>query len=128
MAMKKVRLEICGAVYPLSVEGDTAYYEELGKALNDKMGALLESNDRLSVTAAAVLSALDYLDELRRSNDGADNLRNQLKSYLEDAQTAKATADSAARELGELKAQLEKSRFECERLRREVGYMRGQEQ
>lgn len=127
MAMKKVRLEICGTVYALSVEGEPAYYEELGKALNVKMGSMMEGNDRISVTAAAVLSALDYLDELHHSNDGADNLRNQLKGYLEDALAAKTTAENAARELAELRAQLEKSRLECERLRREVGYMRGQD-
>lgn len=125
--MKKVKLEICGAVYALSVEGEPAYYEELAKTLNEKMHDMLEASDRLSVTGAAVLSALDYLDELHRSNDGADNLRSQLKSYLENAMAAKGTADNAARELQELRAQLEKSQLECERLRREVGYMRGQD-
>ncbi len=115
--MKKVKLEICGAVYALSVEGEPAYYEELAKTLNEKMHGMLEASDRLSVTGAAVLSALDYLDELH----------SQLKSYLEDAMAAKGTADNAARELQELRAQLEKSQLECERLRREVGYMRGQD-
>lgn len=127
MAMQKVRLEIGGSVYVLSVDGDTAYYEELGRTLNDKIAGMLEANDRLSVTMAAVLSALDYLDELRHASDGADNLRNQLKSYLEDAMSAKETAENAARELQELRVQLEKSRMECDRLRREVGYMRGQD-
>lgn len=127
MAMQKVRLEIGGSVYALSVDGDAAYYEELGHTLNEKIQTMLEGNDRLSVTMAAVLSALDYLDELRRATEGADNLRNQLKSYLEDAMAAKDTAENAARELQELRVQLEKSRLECDRLRREVGYMRGQD-
>ncbi len=127
MSMKKVRLEIAGAMYALSVEGEPAYYEELGAALNEKMLGLMEANDRISVTGAAVLCALDYLDALNQSNDGADNLRNQLKGYLEDALTAKATAENAARELLELRSQLDKSRQECDRLRREVGYMRGQD-
>ena len=127
MAMNKVRLEICGGVYLLSVEGDPAYYEDLGKALDEKMHSMMDASDRITVTGAAVLSALDYLDELRRSNDGADNLRSQLKSYFEDAMSAKATAENAARELQELRLQLERSRMECDRLRREVGYMRGQD-
>ena len=127
MAMNKVRLEICGAVNLLSVDGEPAYYEELGKALDEKMHSMMNASDRITVTGAAVLSALDYLDELHRSNDGADNLRSQLKSYLEDALAAKATAENAARELRELTAQLERSRMECDRLRREVGYMRGQD-
>ncbi len=128
MAMKKVKLEICGAVYALSVEGDPAYYEELGKTLDVKMKELLKSSDRLTVTGAAVLTALDLLDSLNQSNDGADNLRSQLKGYLEDALAAKTAAENAARELLELRAQLGRSQLECERLRREVGYMRGQDQ
>ena len=127
MAMNKVRLEICGAVYLLSVDGDPAYYEDLGKALDEEMRGLMDTNDRVTVTGAAVLTALDYLDELHRSNDGADNLRSQLKSYFEDAMSAKATAENAARELQELRMQLERSRLECDRLRREVGYMREQD-
>ena len=38
-----------------------------------------------------------------------------------------ATAENAARELQELRMQLERSRLECDRLRREVGYIRGQD-
>ena len=124
--MRKVRLEICGTVYALSVDGKPEYYEELGQQLNEKMRTLMEENDRVSVTAAAVLSALDAMDELQRSNMGADNLRNQLKEYLEDAASAKSTAENAARELAAMRIQLEKSQFECERLRREVSNMRGQ--
>ncbi|MBQ8612221.1 MAG: cell division protein ZapA [Oscillospiraceae bacterium] len=127
MAMNRVKIEICGTPYLLAVEGEPEYYEELAKDLNAKMQGLLDSSDRITVTGAAVLTALDYLDELRRSNDGADNLRSQLKGYLEDALSAKATAENAARELRELTAQLERSRMECDRLRREVGYMRGQD-
>ena len=96
MAMNKVRLEICGAVYLLSADGEPAYYEELGKTLDEKMRSMMNASDRITVTGAAVLSALDYLDELHRSNDGADNLRSQLKSYFEDAMSAKAPAWSSS--------------------------------
>ena len=88
------------------MDGDPAYYEELGKTLDEKMRGLMDANDCVTVTGAAVLTALDYLDELHRSNDGADNLRSQLKSYFEDAMSAKATAENAARELQELRDRL----------------------
>lgn len=123
MAMQKVKLEICGAVYPLTVEGDPVYYEELGKALSERMREMMSKSNRVSVTGAAVLCALDYLDELHRSNNGADNLRNQLKGYLQDATAAKAMAENAAREVEAMRQQLEKSQLECEKLRRELGYM-----
>lgn len=126
MAMNKIRLEICGAEYPLSVEGDPAYYKELGKTLDARMRGMMEASDRVSVTRAAVLCALDYLDNLQHANGGADNLRNQLTAYLEDARAAQSAAEEAAKELESLRAQLQKSQLECEKLRKEVGYMHEQ--
>ena len=38
---------------------------------------------------AAVITALGYLDELKKSTSGADNMRAQIKDYLEDAAKAK---------------------------------------
>ena len=63
------------------------------------------------MTAAAVLSALDYLDELEKSSASADNMRSQIKDYLEDAAKAKLEAEEAKKEI--------------ERLRREIGYLKG---
>ena len=59
---------------------------------------------------AAVITALGYLDELKKSTSGADNMRAQIKDYLEDAAKAKLAAEEARREV--------------ERLRREIGYLK----
>ena len=64
----------------------------------------------VSVTTAAVITALGYLDELKKSTSGADNMRAQIKDYLEDAAKAKLAAEEARREV--------------ERLRREIGYLK----
>ena len=53
---------------------------------------------------------LGYLDELKKSTSGADNMRAQIKDYLEDAAKAKLSAEEARREV--------------ERLRREIGYLK----
>lgn len=58
------------------------------------------------------MTALGYLDELKKSTSGADNMRAQIKDYLEDAAKAKL--------------ELEEERREVERLRRELGYLNGQ--
>ena len=59
------------------------------------------------MTAAAVLSALDYLDELEKSSASADNMRSQIRDYLEDAAKAKLEAEEAKRELARLRSELE---------------------
>ena len=55
-----------------------------------------------------MLSALDYLDELEKSSASADNMRSQIRDYLEDAAKAKLEAEEAKRELARLRGELER--------------------
>ena len=82
----------------------------LTEKLDSDMTQMLASNPTASVTTAAVITALGYLDELKKSTSGADNMRAQIKDYLEDAAKAKLAAEEARREV--------------ERLRREIGYLK----
>ena len=61
----------------------------LAEKLDSDMTQMLASNPTASVTTAAVITALGYLDELKKSTSGADNMRAQIKDYLEDAAKAK---------------------------------------
>ena len=55
------------------------------------------------MTMAAVLAALDYCDEAVKATESADNLRSQIKDYLEDSSQARMEADEARRENEKLK-------------------------
>ena len=84
----------------------------LAEKLDSDMNQVLMNNPTASITTAAVITAMDYLDELKKSTSGADNMRAQIKDYLEDAAKAKLAAEEARREV--------------ERLRRELGYLKDQ--
>lgn len=112
MPVNKIRLEICGCSYVISTTDSEQYTLSLAEKLDHNMNEIMVQNPSASVTAAAVLSALDYLDELEKSSASADNMRGQIKDYLEDAANAKLEAEEAKREI--------------ERLRREIGYLKGQ--
>lgn len=109
MPASKVRLEICGSNYVISTTDTEEYTLSLAEKLDKQMNEFLASTPSASVTSAAVLCALSYLDELEKSSASADNMRSQIKDYLEDAAKAKLEAEEARREL--------------ERLRREIGYL-----
>ena len=111
MPVKKIRLAICGCSYLISTTDSEQYTLSLAEKLDHNMNEIMAQNPSASVTAAAVLSALDYLDELEKSSASADNLRSQIKDYLEDAAKAKLEAEEAKKEI--------------ERLRREIGYLKG---
>ena len=109
--MNKVKLNICGSHYIVSAQEDEAYVLSLAEKLDKDMSAVLAAAPSASVTSAAILTALDYLDDLKKTNLGADNMRAQIKNYLEDAAKAKLEVEEAKREI--------------ERLRKEIGYLKG---
>ena len=107
MEKTKVRLTICGTTYTIVSESDTPeYMQESGRELDEKMAALLEENPRLSITQAAVLCALDYLDVCRKAESSSENLRSQIQDYLEDAARARTASEITKRELERVSKEL----------------------
>ena len=71
-----------------------------------KIKELREANKSLSLLQATTLVALEYADLLKKNDSSADNLRVQVKEYLEDAAKAKGERDYYKRELERIKADL----------------------
>lgn len=71
--------------------------------LDEDITKLLDTNDNLSVTKAAVFCAMDYLDEYRKSAGSAENMRSQIQDYISDAAKAKLAADKVKAENETLK-------------------------
>jgi len=107
MAANRVKLTICGANYVIVSEDEESYVQELGTRLDEEMNELMTKNQAISVTGAAVLKALDYLDELRKATMSADNMRGQVRDYLEDAAKARLATQEAQQEIARLRRQIE---------------------
>ncbi len=120
MAANKVKLTIAGADYSILAEDDAKYVQLLGKELDTKMAGIMKVNNRLSVTQAAVLAALDYADESKKATATADRLREQIKDYLDDASAAKSKADLARHDSEKSKKEVELLKAENDRLRKEL--------
>ena len=105
--MEKIKLTIAGGYYNISTDDDLDYIAQLGKELDKKITALTTGNERMSVTQAAVLAALEYADLYKKSDADCDNLRTQLQAYLEDAARSRADAELANRRVAALTKELE---------------------
>ena len=110
--VNKVRVNIAGAPYAIATTDSETYITSLAKKLDEDIGKLLDANENLSVTKAAVFCAMDYLDEYRKSTGSAENMRSQIQDYIADAARAKLAED--------------KTRTENETLRRENDALREQ--
>ena len=94
----RVTMSICGEEYTLVAEESAAYMEKVGALVDKKMAELMDAV-HMGRLDAAVLTAVNIADELYKAQESAENLRRQLKTYLDEASQAKA-------EISELKRQL----------------------
>lgn len=97
----RVTMSICGEEYTLVAEESSAYMEKVGALVDKKMSELMDTA-HMGRGDAAVLAAVNIADELYKAQESAENLRRQLKTYLDEASQAKA-------EISELKRQLFKA-------------------
>lgn len=94
----RVTMTICGTEYILVAEEDAAYMEKIGGIVDTEMQQLMDSA-HMSRDAAAVLAAVNLADQLTKAQEGAENLRRQLKTYLDEASRAKSEAAELRRKL-----------------------------
>ena len=96
--VNKVRVNIAGTPYAIATTDSEKYIQSLAKKLDEDITKLLDENENLSVTKAAVFCAMDYLDEYRKSTGSAENMRSQIQDYIAEERAEQAAAEQAAAE------------------------------
>ena len=94
----RITVSICGTDYTLMAEESPSYMQKVGKYVDDKMSETLRAA-KVNRTDAAVLTALNLADELMKAQQNAENLRSQLKGYLDEANRAKTEISELKREI-----------------------------
>lgn len=91
----------------VSSDDSEEYIRSIGDEVERTVSLLRKQNDRVSVVEASVFAALRFCDDARKAQASADNLRGQIKSYVEDASRARMEADEARREIDRLGRELQ---------------------
>lgn len=110
MEKNKVKISVCGSDYYITTEDDPKYVLELANDLDETLSKIVHENGRLSITQAAILASLDYADQAKKATDTADNLRAQIKEYLEDSARYKMEAEVAKRDVERLNKEIQSLR------------------
>ena len=103
----RVSISICGEEYTFVAEESAAYMQKVGSYVGDKMAEIL-SSAKVGRTDAAVLTAANIADELFKAQAAAEQLRSQIKGYLDEAGRAQAEVSELKREVFRLTQKLEK--------------------
>ena len=102
----RVTVNICGEDYTLVAEENTAYMEQVAALVDKKMGEVI-AGAKVGRSDAAVLAAVNLADELLKSEQAAENLRRQVKGYLDEAGRAQSEASELKREVFRLQQKLD---------------------
>ncbi len=113
--MNRVKVKIYNRDYALQTDESSEYTTLLAKKLDSQIVAMMTGGQAVSLVDASVLVALSALDDCQKANDNIDNIRTQIKDYVDDAAEARLKVDELERENRTLKAEIEKfkSKSEC---------------
>ena len=94
----RVTVNICGEDYTLVAEESTANMEQVAARVDKTMGEVI-AGAKVGRSDAAVLAAVNLADELLKSEQAAENLRRQVKGYLDEAAQARGEISDLKRQL-----------------------------
>lgn len=94
----RVVVPIAGQEYTLIADQDEANTHRIAAHVDAQIAQVL-AGGRLSRADGAVLAALNIADEYFKEVEAAENLRRQLKDYLEEAARMKLELSEAKREI-----------------------------
>lgn len=94
-----IRLKIGGIEYSISSEDDEAYIRRIAGELERRMNAVQTRSPFLSTTMAAVMTAMETLDEAKKAEAESEKLRLEIKRLLEETACAKMDAEVSRRML-----------------------------
>lgn len=102
----RVVVNICGEEYTFIAEESASYMQRVGAYVGDKMQEVL-SGTKVGRTDAAVLTAANIADELFKAQAAAEQLRGQIKGYLDEASKAQSEVSELKREIFRLQQRLD---------------------
>lgn len=103
----RVTVNIGSQSYTLVAKEDPSYIQQIASHVNQELAEVMEAG-HLSMADAATLTALNITDKYFKEREAADNLRRQLKEYLDDASRLKTELSEAKREIFRLQNNKEK--------------------
>lgn len=98
MSNNRVEVTIGNQTYTLIAKEDGSYIQQVAAYVNDELRKVT-ADGHLSSVDGAVLTAMNIADSLFKERDASDNLRQQIKSHLEESAQMKLELSEAKREI-----------------------------
>lgn len=100
----RITVNIGTQSYTLVSTEETEYVHQIAAVVNQEL-TQVTGGSHLSMSDAAILTAVNITDKYFKEREAADNLRRQLKEYLDEASRVKNELADARREIFRLQKQ-----------------------
>ena len=102
----RVVISICGKEYTFIAEESATYMQKVGAYVSEKMQEVLDGA-KVGRTDGAILTAVNIADELFKAQAASEQLRSQIKGYVDEASHAQSEVSELKREVFRLQQRLE---------------------
>lgn len=96
--MNRVTVTIAEREITLLTDGEADFTRRVAQRVDSELSALL-AGGKVSMADACILSAMNIAEELLKEQESSENLRRQLKEYLEESSKLKLELSEAKREI-----------------------------
>lgn len=97
----RVTVTIGGQNYTLVASEDGTYIKDVAAYVNRELDDVME-NEKLSLSNAAMLTAMNIADKYFKEREVSNNLRHQLKDYLDETARVKLELAESKRQIYKL--------------------------
>lgn len=115
MEKKRITVMVAGQKFTILTEEDEKYVIDIAAKADARIASLSLSG--MSREKAAVLTALDYADDIEKQRRETAQIREQIKDYIENSQKLTQENERLKSEADRLKGESDKLRLETEQLR-----------
>ena len=127
MESKKVEVKINNIEYTLVTNEPVEYVQRVALLVNKKMNEITENAPQLSTAMKAVLAAVNIADDCLKSESVLDNLRIELKGYMEEAKGLSTELEAKKIEVEKLREDIHKLQIELAKRETELSDVRRSE-
>ncbi len=75
-----------GKRFTIKTNESEAYMKKLVERIDTKLKSIMSVNPKMDKDSAAILASLDYCDEENKMREKLEDIRNQIKDYLEETE------------------------------------------
>lgn len=101
---ESVKVNIAGLEYVIKSES-AEYTREIAGEVDKKIKEIKKANPNISTMQIAILAAMEYCVDMKDAQKQTEDIRAEIKGYLEDAAQAQSERDFYKREIDRMKTE-----------------------